>query len=302
MKWFKRLLLLLGIVFVMLVVVSAGSYWMLQREPEWYVKPTWTPEMRQAAAARAQHQFSRIGEMAADLRTYEARRQKAIREGTTLPADQVPGPMTVRLTQDEINAFYTTHAKFQGWDEGMAAYVQDPQIVLQDQRLIIAGRVPELNGVIASLYFAPSVDAAGQLHVDLVRVLGGKLPLPDAVFAKYRVKLEGAVNRRLPTWQRQARMDATGLPNDAAVSAAMAKLLLNSLHRQPADPVVFLPLSSKGEQYIPVKLSTAHVSDGAIEFTLEPLSESQRAAVIEKVRAPYRVKVAQAPNSAPDTQ
>ena len=189
MKWIKRLLLLLAIGIVMVMVVSGGSYWMLRREPDWYVKPNLTPEMRQAAAARVQREFSRVGELAADLRTYEARRQKAVREGTTLPASQVPGPITVKLTQDEINAFYSTHAKFQGWDEDLAPFVQDPQIVLQEDRLIIAGKVPELQNIIASMHFAPSVDPAGNLHVDLVRVLGGQLPLPDAMTGKYRQKL-----------------------------------------------------------------------------------------------------------------
>ena len=292
MKWLKRILLLVALFIVMVLVVSAGSYWQLRREPDWYVPAKLTPEMRQAAAARVQHEFSRIGEMAADLRAYEARRQKAVREGTTLPADQVPGPITVRLTQEELNAFYGTHAKFQGWEDELGQYVQDPQIVLQDERLIIAGKVPEMQGIVASMHFAPSVDKAGQLHVDLVRVLGGRLPLPEAMIGKYRQKLVGAVKRNLPGWQRQARMDANGLPNQPAVNAAMAKLLLNSIDQQPADPVIFLPLSTSGNQYIPVKLTAATATEGAIEFTLEPLSDSQRAAIIEKVRAPYPAKAA----------
>jgi hypothetical protein len=227
--------------------------------------------------------------MAADLRAYEAKRQKALHEGTTLPANQVPGPITVRLTQEELNAFYTTNAKFRGWDDDISPYVQDPQIVLQDGRLIIAGKVAELGGIVASMHFAPSVDAAGQLHLDLVRVLGGRLPLPEAVAGGYRQKLITTVQRKLPLWQRQAKMDANGLPNEPAVSAAMAKLLMNSINQQPGDPVVFLPLSASPIQYIPVKLSDVKATDGAIEFTLEPLSESQRARVIEKIREPYQI-------------
>jgi uncharacterized protein YpmS len=292
MKWIKRILLLVAIVIVMAIVVSMASYWMLRREPEWYVKPNLTPEMRQAAAARVQHQFSRVGEMAANLRTYEARRQKAIRDGTTLPANEVPGPITVRLTQDEINAFYTTHAKFKGWDEDFAKYVTDPQVVLQDDRLIIAGRVPELQGIIVSMHFAPGVDDNGQLHMDMVRILGGKLPLPEAMVSKYRAKLEQSLTRNLPRWQRSATMDSNGLPNEPAVSAAMAKLLLNSINQQPADSTVFLPLSTRETQYIPVKLTAAKATKGEIEFTLSPLSETQRSVIIEKIREPYPIRVA----------
>jgi hypothetical protein len=296
MKWFKRILLLLALGLVMVIVLSACSYWMLRRQPEWYVPANLTPEMRQAAAARVQHEFSRVGEMAADLRAYEARRQKAVREGTTLPASQVPGPITVRLTQEELNAFYTTNARFRGWEEDISPYVQDPQIVLQDGRLIIAGKVAELGGIVASMHFAPSVDASGQLHLDLVRVLGGRLPLPEAIAGKYREKLINAVQRKLPQWQRQAKMDNNGLPNEPAVSAAMAKLLMNSINQQPGDPVVFLPLSAQPIQYIPVKLSAVAATDGAIEFTLEPLNDSQRARVIERIREPYQIKTASASN------
>ena len=40
MKWVKRILILFAVVIVMAIVVSACSYWMLRREPEWYVSRT----------------------------------------------------------------------------------------------------------------------------------------------------------------------------------------------------------------------------------------------------------------------
>ena len=85
-------------------------------------------------------------------------------------------------------------------------------------------------------------------------------------------------------------MDANGLPNEPAVYAAMAKLLLNSINQQPADSSVPAAVNS-GTQYIPVKLTAAKASKGEIEFTLAPLNDSQRAAMLEKVRGHTACKV-----------
>ena len=74
------------------------------------------------------------------------------------------------------------------WKDHYSAYVDDPVLVLQDNRLILAGTVKEMDTVV-SVHFEPVLDADGKLRLNLVRVMGGKLPLPRAFWDGYRQKL-----------------------------------------------------------------------------------------------------------------
>lgn len=287
MKWIKRLLMLLACGVTMVIVISAGSYYMLKRDPEWASRPPMTAQMREEAVARAQTQFSRVEELATSLRAYEARRQKALREGTTLPADELPKPVTVQLSEDELNAVFQKFAKARGWDEDLKSYLSDPTIILQKDNLILGGRLSELH-VVASAYFAPTIDEQGKLKLDLVRVLGGKLPLPDVVFDQYRGTVVNALQRRLPAMQNAARIDSQGVPNDSTVQASLTKLLLQSIQHQLSEPVFFLPLLT-GKGTVPVRLTEVKVTDQQIELTIAPMNEPERVAMLGKLKEPYHV-------------
>jgi len=277
--------MLLACLVVMLVVLSAASVYMLRKEPEWFQRPVMTEQVRSEAVARAQTQLSRITDLASSLRAYEARRQKAIREGTTLPADELPKPLTVLLTEDELNAVFQTYAHQRGWDREFDQLVADPVIVLQKDRVILAGKISELN-IAASVYFGVGIDDKGQLRADMMRVLGGKLPLPDVVLEKYRGKVVQQLMNRLPIMQRQAKIDVRGVPNDSTVQASLTKLMLQSIKHEAAEPVFFLPvLTAKGT--VPVKLTDMQISDGQLQMTLGPMSEVERDEMLARLKSPY---------------
>jgi len=293
MKWFKRFLMFIACLVVMLVVVSSCSVYMLKKDPEWATRPPMTPQMRDEAVARAQTQFSRVEDLATSLRAYEARRQKAIRDGTTLPSDELPKPVTLRLTEDELNAVFQTFSRARGWDQDLKQYMSDPTIILQKDNLILGGRLNELH-VVASAYFNTSIDDNGQFRLDLVRVLGGKLPLPDMIFDKYRKTLVGGLQRRLPPLQNAAKIDPRGVPNDSTVQASLTKLLLQSIQHQPSEPVFFLPLlTAKGT--VPVRLADVQVTEQHIQMTIAPMSEAERSEMLERLKMPYQMQTAATP-------
>ncbi len=284
-KWFKRLLLFTVCVIVMLLVIAGGSYFMLRREPEWFSRPPMTTEVREAAVARAETQFSRVEDLATSLRAYEARRQKAIREGTTLPSAELPKPLTVRLSEVELNAVFQTFAENRGWDEDLAQYISSPTILLQDKQIVLGGKLKDLN-IVTSAYFTTTIDEQGQFRLDLSRVLGGKLPLPDVLLDRYRQTVIKDLVRHLPPLQHSAKIDAKGIPNDATVQASLTKLLLQSIEHQSSEPVFFLPLlTAKGT--VPVRLTDVIVTDGHIQMTIAPMSETDRAEMLTRLREPY---------------
>jgi hypothetical protein len=234
--------------------------------------------------------LSRVADLAASLRAYEARREAAIRNGTTLPSDELPKPVTVQLSEDELNAVFHTFARSRGWDADLKQYMSDPTIVLEKDRLVLGGKLNELN-IVASAYFATSITDDGQFRFDLVRVLGGKLPLPDMLFDSYRQKLENGLKRRLPPLQADARINSHGVPNDSTVQASLMELLMHSMRHEPSQPVFFLPLLS-GKGTVPVKLTDVQVKDKQIQLTIAPMSESERAEMMQRLRAPYELQTA----------
>ncbi len=279
MKFFKRVLLLLSVLLGVAVVCCALGLWLFRAEPDWYKRPTFTAEQREAAAQRATNKLALIQNQAARARAQE----RMNRDGaTTVPATNPAGnAITVSFTDDELNAFFDKWVAWNDWKAGYERYISDPVIFLNDGRIILAARAKELNTV-ASLHFGPKIDSQGRLHVGLDRVLGGNLPRPAAVLGDYRRRLAQSMRQRLPQWRAAAAMDRSGAPNSSAISATMAALLLHVLADEPAYPVLFLPLVDRGA--VAVKLSAVKVENRALTLTVEPLSAAERAALLERIK------------------
>jgi hypothetical protein len=154
--------------------------------------------------------------------------------------------------------------------------------VLQDGRLILAGRLRDVDAV-TSVHFEPNIDENGKLRLRLARVLAGKLPLPQAAFQKYQEQAAAGVQRRLPWWRRAAAIDATGVPNSSAISAAMGQLLIDVLNDQPTEPVLFVPLIDGGKT-IPARLSHVKIADQSLTLTVQPMAAHERTELLRRIR------------------
>src|SRR5205823_4036246 len=146
---------------------------------------------------------------------------------------------------------------------------------------------------ILSVHFKPSLDSDGRLRLQLERVLAGRLPLPMSMWSRYRSSLERTIQRNLPRFQRQAKMDPSGATNAPAVSAAMSKLLLAVLHDESADPVILLPLDDK--HFLPTQVTAVSITDSALNITVDAMTEPQRREFLAKVREPYAAQTAMTP-------
>src|SRR5256885_8870848 len=141
------------------------------------------------------------------------------------------------------------HTRLQGdWSSDVCSsdlrYLTDPVVILKDQRIILAGKVKwrDLDTVV-SVHFAPRIDEQGRLDLNLVNVLGGRLPLPSgAVIDPVRERLGEVAQRRLPVWQQRADIDGAGGANEDSVLAAMTKLGLHALNKEPGSPALFIAL------------------------------------------------------------
>jgi hypothetical protein len=291
-SWFKRLLVVAACVAAVVVVAAAVSWTMLRGRPSWYPEQAADPVAREAAAARAENEFQRTIDWASEQQAAERRLNGAMAAPDAPPPATAPvsaphptRSLTVRFTEQELNAAFEKWGSMYRWDEKYGQYVADPRIVLNEGRVIFAGQVKDL-GTLLSLHFEPHVEADGRARFEMVRVLGGRLPLPQSMFDKYRRQLEGRVRAALPALQQGARIAPDGSANDKAVAAAMSKLLLRVLAGESDEAVLFLT-ANKGTQ-VPVKLTGVKVDGKSISVTVELLNAAERAALLRRIREPLQ--------------
>lgn len=314
MKWLKRLLVVIACVTVVLAIGAAVAWSMLRGRPTWYPDDVVVdPAAQQAAAARAEDEVKRTIDWAAAQQAEERARLQGgpdieldpgAREGfrriaatapwvgsaahgvaanATPPTTARRRALTVRFTEQELNAAFDKWGSLYRWNEKLGGAISDPRIVLHEGRIIVAGSVKDI-GTVVSLHFEPLVQQDGRMRFDLVRVLGGRLPLPQAMFDKYRRQLEQKVRAALPGLQQGARIAPDGSANDKAVAVAMSKLFLAVLDRRPDDAVLFLT-ANQGTR-VPVKLTDMVIDGKSITTTVELMNARERVALLDRIRQP----------------
>ncbi len=311
MKFLKAFLLFVAVLLLGGIVLAVGGWFMLRGTPAWY-KPNsrtqaqrrldadsaedklitmrnWAQRVRASAASKSQRTHnsaaaiaaaaSSTGPLTTDLPTTT--------QAATVLAHEPQQAFQIQFTDAELNAFFDKWADVGGRRAVFERYIEDPRLILRDNQLILAGNVKDL-GTVVSMQFEPTIDEQGNLQMNLVHVLGGILPLPDAMWARQREKIERTLKSNLPTYQQAAKISADGAANSAAASAGMDKLLLAVLHREPADPVVFVPYD-RGNlgRSLPVKITAVSIGDNTLTITADQMTSAERDALLQRLRAAY---------------
>jgi hypothetical protein len=291
MRVLKLILLAVAIVLLAGILFSIGSWFMFQGTPDWYQPLTWTPEQREVVARTAEDELARATSWAAAAQARETRKRVGVTEANPLVISDDPETHVITLKEDALNALMNKWSVIWSANYPLDKYLSDPVFILQKNRLIVAGKVHELNGVIASVHFEPKLTKAGNLQMDLVQVLGGKLPIPSAMYNDYREKALSALKSRLPNWQKNAQIESNGDSNDYAVGAAMAKLVIQALRHEDSDPTIFLRIDRKS---FPARLTGIEITDDHIALTLRALNSEERVALLESIKEPYSSSTARA--------
>jgi hypothetical protein len=220
---------------------------------------------------------------AAALRADAVRESRASEAGTSRPATRAAATHVVQFAQEELNALFEKWSVLYGWSNKYRRFIDAPTLILRDGRIILAGKVHDLRSIV-SIHLQPQIDEPGRLQLELLKVSGGRLRLPDAVWTRYRQQLSDSIRRQLPRWRGSAMISANGAANSSAVAAAMSTLLLQVFSNQPGEAVLFLPLADGGDS-VPVKLTGVEIQEGAMKLTVEPLTMAERAALLTRLRS-----------------
>jgi hypothetical protein len=279
MKWKKRLLLAALFLAVFLVTLGIAVWWLAHGSPQWYVRHKLAPQEIEAAASRAERNLQATLSWAQD-------RQAEAMVGGLRPVNispQIPESLEISFTQDELNGFFQKWDATFGWSERLRGYVSDPEIVLTPERLILAATVDDL-GAVVSVEFEPRLED-DKLYFPVKRVLAGRLPLPRALWDRYRARMESRIRESLPSWQGSAQVTARGGANGDAVKAAMGELVLCALSDEPAPPVLFVPYSMNSRpKSLPVKLTALKIADQRLWLTVQPIDASQGRQLLSTIR------------------
>jgi uncharacterized protein YpmS len=295
-KWLKSLLLLVAILLVALLGGVLVLWRMVRAQPDFYHVVVLPREQVEAAAQSATNKFATIQNQAARIRAGEraARAVRTSREGasgslagvgtsSTQAPTTAPDAISVTFTDTELNAFFEKWSNFQNWKSQYQRYVEDPIVILKDGRIILAGKLKDAD-LIASLHFEPKITPDGNLDLQLVRVLGGSLPLPQALVSGYEGKITDALRHHLPAWQRGAAFDDSGAANSPLICASLAKHCIRIFDHAPSEPVLFLPIFAQRGS-VPVRLTQVKIDDGSLTLTVEPMTREQQGKLIEHVKA-----------------
>ena len=288
-RWLKRGAWLLAFGVVVGAGLSAISYVMIRRTPDWYQPDTRTPDQRSRAADKIENLLILLRNWGGEQHAAKVRakaptadpQQQQVRQWLAEKPDQA---FVISFTDDELNAFFNKWAEpanRRGWFD---QYVTDPRLVIRGTQLIIVGQ-PKAVDLVVSLVFEPKLDADGNLNLNLVHVLGGVLPLPDAMWTGQRALVEQTLQNNLPRYQNGAAISPDGIANGDAASAAMNELLLAATQYKPASAVIFIPIELQHlSQSLPVKITALALHDHTLEMTVEGMSAEERDALLTHLK------------------
>ncbi|HEX8523871.1 MAG TPA: hypothetical protein VF669_16575 [Tepidisphaeraceae bacterium] len=282
-RWTKRLLACLAVLLFAVIIFCSGSLMLYKGTPDWYASKL-TKEKVAQVAHQAEEKLTRTQNWAVMLNGDAVRSNLAHQSGHKTPATRAEEGHDIRFSQDELNALFDKWSGAYGWSSKYGQYLEEPRIVLKDGRLILAALVKDV-GAVVSFHFVPKLDEKGMLHLDLVQVLGGRLPLPDAVWDGYKQKMIESLHKWIPIWQQTARVYPQGAANPQAMYVTLSKLVLHAANHEPAESILFLPLVENAKA-VPVKVTDVGVDNGEIDLNVRRLNPTETAKLAQSLREP----------------
>lgn len=282
----KGMLLIIALLLVGAIITTAVGWHYLRGMPSYYKAYKWTEEQRRALNRQTDNKLALAEDQALKAASREIKARNA---GQTLATAHEP--IKVVFSEEELNAVI----RRPDVEDVFSKYVEDPGIYLNDGQIILAGKVKDY-GYLISFYFEPKIDDQGKLKLSLIKTLGGRLSVPRSALSGKFDDLRALLEKHLPDWQRQAKMDSrTGGCNSGTIKSTMGKLALSIMADRPAEPLVFLP-SMNGA--LPLRLTDVQVKDQELSLTLLPLTPEQRRQALDEVKKPVGERVEQPIRSA----
>lgn len=282
-KWVRRSILGLVLLVVLGIGLGVVLVWLYHGTPAWYQHVHLSAAERARFAQAAENKLIDAQNWAQKIVADTTRRS---RHPSTSPASAPVNSHEISFSQSEINALIDKWSTMYGWREEYQKYVDEPQVVLQDGRLILAGKLKELNTIV-SFHFTAAIDSDGRLKIDLVNMYAGRLPLPESAWAHWRQPIISGLQQRIPIWQGQARITPGGSANFGAMAVTLSRLVMAVIDHRSADPILFFPLAGAGGENnsVPVRVTQVRIDPGTLTLDVQPLTGAERADLLARIKS-----------------
>ena len=280
-RWTRQIFRLSVITFLLVVITVATLLVLLKGRPSFYRRGALSSEQVGRYAGTIENKVRNL-----QSRVLERLDPAATPQST--PASATAGSSyEVSFTEDEINALFQKWDALNGWQATYGKVLADPTIALDDGKLILAAEVKEASiNAVVGLQFEPRIDPDGRLRPNLMRVTGGRLPMPRAVYGDVVAGIEHSLREKLPAWQARAAMDAQGVANAPGVSAALALFAMAALEDRTCESVAFIPVSAGELRSLPVWIESVVIADKSITVRLRHLRAGESKQLLDAIKAP----------------
>ncbi len=280
-KFIRRAMLLALVIAVALVAGGVFIHLRMMRKPKWYAHPVLDPRVQAQAGDSADqklfHAFSAVN----DARAAQTRARQA--NPTTSPVATMPEPITLVLSEDEINAFFEKWKRKMRWDHLLGKYLEDPVLVIDGKELILAATVKGKWNAVMSLHFTPRLED-GKLNLAPLTVMAGTVQVPQALFSGYIQKINEMLDSALPNLRDEAEINPRGWANRAAVDAAACEFLERIVNDQPAEPAIFFPEVGRDARSLPARIIAVDISDKTLTLKVQLMDADEREALLQRIR------------------
>jgi hypothetical protein len=252
--------------------------------PSWYTPASAAGPPSPDAANSADQKLLDLFSWAAGIRAQQLRQLS----GHAKPTDAPIEAKTITLSDTELNAFLGSWSTpgMSDLQERISRYFSNGQVGLQNGAIIFAGDSPSM-GAVLSAEFDPSIDADGNLRVDLASLSAGRLPIPKSAVGSQLDRLRQLLKEQLDDEKPYVAIAPSLTANSAAFGACWLKLLLSALDNTPANSILIVPFDMSNLNHgVPVNLTAISVTDGKITLTFQPIASDDRAQLVNRLKEP----------------
>src|SRR5579862_822268 len=255
MKRLRRLGIFLGLLLLAVAGFGLFMHHRITARPVWYHGPVVDVEIQHAGANSMTQKLIGIYSQVNRMRAEQIRASLA-GQPATHPINE---PISIELSENEINGFFSEWDVRFHWREGISKYAQDPVVTLEDNELIIAGTIKDWNAV-ASIHLTPAVQGNKLTFIPTTAMIGTQ-DVPRSYLSGNISKLSGVMDRKLPELREASEIEPRGWANPPAVAVAMSELLMHVLNDEPAENVLFIPEKiGRDSRSLPVKVTHVDIS------------------------------------------
>lgn len=268
LKWsfIATLLIVLGV-----GILSYRWYRLSKSTPSWY--------------AQARKQTEGDGRAANDLMQTMGGIQSWASRATAGPETSRPVELktyTARITEEQLNAWWTGWAKAVGLEDSLSEYLTDMRVHLADGRISIGGYSPELDKIL-SFELVPLEGNPGA-HLELGHFRVGESIVPFIAISSQQQRFEKLLIAPIGKWRRKLAIDSRGIVSSATENTYFSLLGVHLFRGESPELFLFISEGANMDKRVVMRVKHMSIDDGTLDITFETLSANERKSLLESLK------------------